>query len=166
MVHGNTPLRLFGILLCVLLVSLGFSFSSMARQEIPKGTTAPNDSMRKAFHARTVSLINERCAGCHGGKHPRMGLNLEPKMLVPSLKDVPSRQIDSLKLVDTRKPERSYFLMKVRGDKGIKGSRMPDNAPAFSADEIRMIDRWIHGISGFRYGPKPVHSAQDSTRKQ
>jgi len=166
MVHENTPFRLFGIPLFVLLVSLGFGFSSMAQQEKARGMTAPTDSMRKAFHARTVSLINERCAGCHKGKHPRMGLNLEPGMLVQALKDVPSRQIDSLKLVDTRRPERSYFLMKVRGDKGIKGSRMPDDAPALSPEEIRMIDRWIHGISGFRRGPRPAGPTSDSTRNR
>lgn len=166
MVHGNKALRSFGAPLCVLFVSLVFCFSIMAQQERPEGTTARNDSMRKALRARTISLIDERCAGCHGGKKPRMGLNLEPHGLVKAVKDVPSRQIDSLMLVDTRKPERSYFLMKVRGDKGIKGSRMPDDADALSADEIVMIDRWIRGISGFHRGARSRSSAPDTTRKR
>ncbi len=166
MVNGSAPFRRFGTFLCVLLVSLGFCFSIMAQQERPKGTTAPDDSMRKALRAKTAALIDERCAGCHGGKKPRMALNLEAGGLVEAVKDVPSRQIDSLMLVDTRSPKRSYFLMKIRGDKGIKGSRMPDDAPALSADEIRMIDRWIHGISGFPRGPRTRASAPDSAGKR
>jgi mono/diheme cytochrome c family protein len=166
MAHGNAALRRFGMPLCMLLVSLVFCFSTMAQQERPKGTAAPNDSMRRAFHARTIALIDERCAGCHGGKSPKMGLDLSSDGLVAAVKNVPSRQIDSLMLVDTRRPERSYILMKIRGEKGIKGSRMPDDMPALSADEIRMIDRWIHGISGFHRGPRTRDSVRDSTRKR
>ncbi|MFA4948372.1 MAG: hypothetical protein WC674_07695 [Candidatus Krumholzibacteriia bacterium] len=108
--------------------------------------------------------MDSRCAGCHGGKKPRMGLNLEPAKLVEAVKDIRSRQIDSLKLVDTQMPEKSYLLMKVRGDKGIKGSRMPDNAPVLFAGEIKTIDLWIRGISGSRRGSMTAPSAADSTR--
>ncbi len=159
-----TRLERIGIALCVGLASIGFCSSIMAQQAAPGEATVPVDSTGKANRARTVSLINERCAGCHGGKYPGMGLNLEPGKLVAAVKDVPSRQIDSLMLVDTRRPERSYFLMKVRGDKGIKGSRMPDDAAALSPREIKMIDRWIHGISGKRRGSRPAPSAADSMR--
>jgi mono/diheme cytochrome c family protein len=164
--HGNTALRRFGMPLCMLIVSLLFCVSIMAQQERPRRGSAPNDSMRMAFRAKTTALIAERCAGCHGGKHPAMGLDLSPDSIVEAVKDVPSRQIDSLMLVDTRMPERSYILMKLRGDKGIKGSRMPDGAPALSADEIAMIDRWIRGISGFHRHPRTRSSSPDSTRKR
>jgi hypothetical protein len=162
------------MLLCFFLASFGLCFSITAQQTAPKGTTVPFDSMTKtlpadsvmkAVHEKTVSLIDERCAGCHGGKKPRIGLNLEPEMLIVAVKDVRSRQIDSLKLVDTRMPEKSYFLMKIRGDKGIKGSRMPDDAPALSAGEINMIDLWIRFISGSPRGSSTAPSAADSTRK-
>ena len=171
----RAPLRLSGMLLCISIASLGFCFSTMAQQSAPKGAAVPGDSAlealpgdsaTKALQARTVTLINERCAGCHGGKYPRMGLNLGPEKLLPAVKDVPSRQVDSLKLVDTRRPERSYLLMKIRGDKGIKGSPMPDNAPALSAAEINEIDTWIHVISRSPGGSRTAPSATDSTRKQ
>jgi hypothetical protein len=159
-------LRRRGMLLCIVCASLGFCFSIMARQTAPKGTPAATDSLQKALDAKTVSLISMRCAGCHGGKRPRMGLDLEPEKLVAAVKDMPSRQIDSLKLVDTRMPERSYILMKVRDDKGIKGSPMPDDAPSLSADEIRTIELWIRSISATRRGPRTAPAPADSTRKR
>jgi mono/diheme cytochrome c family protein len=166
MAQKNAPFRQIGMLLCISLASLGFCSSIMARQEAPKGTTASADSMKQALEAKTISLVDSRCAGCHGGRKPRMGLSLEPERLIEAVADVRSRQIDSLKLVDTRMPERSYLLMKVRDDKGIKGSRMPDNAPALSAGEIKTIDLWILSISEFRRGSRTAPSAADSTRKQ
>jgi mono/diheme cytochrome c family protein len=166
MTRGYAPLRHRGIPLCFVLVFLGFGFSIMARQTAPKGTIAPADSARMALDAQAASLIKINCAGCHGGKHPRMRLDLEPETLVAEVMDVPSRQIDSLKLVDTRTPEKSYLLMKIRGDKGIKGSQMPDSAPALSVDEIRRIDLWVHVISRPPGGSRTAPSAADSTRKK
>jgi hypothetical protein len=166
MAWRDTPLKRFGMLLCISIVSLGLCFSIMARQTAPKGTAAPADSVNKALDAKTTSLIKINCAGCHGGKHPRMGLNLEPAGLVDAVKDVSSRQVKSLMLVATRAPEPSYLLMKVSGDKGIKGSPMPDNAPALSTGEIKTIDLWIRSISASRLVPGTAPSAEDSTRKQ
>jgi hypothetical protein len=165
MVQKCTPPKHIGMLLCVALASLGLCFSIMAQQTAPKETGVPADSMKMALDAKTFFLMDSRCAGCHGGKQPRMRLSLEPAKLVEAVKDIRSRQIDSLKLVDTRMPEKSYLLMKVRGDKGIKGSRMPDNAPALSAGEIKTIDLWIRGISESRRGSRTAPSAADSTRK-
>lgn len=175
MAHGCSPLRRFELLLCFLLAPLGFCFPITARQTAPKGTAVPVDSVLKAppidsvvnaFQAGTVSLIKKRCAGCHGGKHPKMGLNLEPAGLVEAVKDVPSRQVNSLMLVDTRAPGRSYLLMKIRGDKGIKGSLMPIDTPAPLTDEIERIESWIRFISRSPRGSRTAPSAADSARKQ
>lgn len=163
-----------GILLCVALGSLGLRFSIMAQEAVSKKTDAPadsalkalpSDSALKAANAGAVSLINKRCAGCHRAKNPKAGLNLEPATLVAAVKDVPSRQVNTLKLVDTRSLEKSYFLMKIRGDKGIKGRLMPINAAPFSAKEIEQIESWIRFISRPPGGSKPAPAATDSARK-
>jgi hypothetical protein len=175
MARRCTSLKLFGMLLCGSIASLGFCFSIMAGQTVPKRTAVPVDSVLKAppidsvmaaGQAGTVSLIDKRCAGCHGGKHPRMGLNLEPAGLADAVRDVPSRQVKSLMLVDTRAPGRSYLLMKIRGDKGIKGSRMPLDAPGPLPDEIENIESWIRFISRSPRGSGTAPSAADSTRKK
>jgi hypothetical protein len=166
MIRTAMTRRRFAPPLCALIVSLLISLPIMAQREAPRGTTAPYDSARAAPRAKTVALIVERCAGCHGGMHPAKGLDLERGKIVASVKDVPSREIDSLMIVDSRRPERSYFLMKIRGDKGIKGSRMPMGAPALAPEEIRMIEHWIRGISGFRRGPRMRPGAPDGTRRE
>ncbi len=163
-----------GILLCAALGSLGLRFSIMAQETAPKKTEAPadsalkalpSDSAMKAANAGAVSLIKKRCAGCHSAKNPKAGLNLEPGTLVAAVKDVPSRQVNTLKLVDARGPEKSYLLMKLRGGKGIKGTRMPIDAAPFSAKEIEQIESWIRFISLPPGGPKTVPAAADSARK-
>jgi|WetSurMetagenome_2_1015567.scaffolds.fasta_scaffold24578_1 hypothetical protein len=175
MAGRDTPLKRFGMALCISIVSLGLCFSIMARQTSPKRTAVAADSVLKApaidsviaaGRARTISLIDKRCAGCHGGKHPRMGLNLEPAGLVDAVRDVPSRQVKSLMLVDTRAPGKSYLLKKIRGEKGIKGSRMPDGGPDLSSGEIESIESWIRFLSRSPSGPRTAPSAADSARKQ
>ena len=63
-----------------------------------------------------------------------------------ALIDVNSLQIDSLKLVDTKNPEKSYLLMKVRGDKGIVDQRMPVDAPPLKAEEIEVVEKWVASL--------------------
>ena len=164
-----------GMTLCVLFAALGLAAPLPAQRTTPKRTAAdstkqlravPGDSAAGSFNAAAVSLIKERCAGCHGGRFPKAGLNLEPAQLVAAMRDVPSRQIDSLMLLDTRRPERSYFLMKIRGDKGIKKARMPINAPALSTAEVGRIERWMRFVSRHPRGPRPAPAAADSARKR
>ncbi len=170
---STRPLAL-AVLLCALIGSLGLCASILAQQPASKGAAAadsalkalPPDSAAKAAHAGAVPLISKRCSGCHNTKNPKAGLNLEPGTIVAAVKDVPSRQINTLKLVDTRAPEKSYFLMKLRGDKGIKGTRMPINAAPFSAKEIERIEDWIRSISRPAGGPKTAPAAADTSRKQ
>lgn len=172
MPQKRTRLPALAILLCALIGSLGSGVSIQAQQPAAKGTATadsalkalPPDSAAKAAHAAAVPLIKKRCSGCHNAKNPKAGLNLEPGMLVAAVKNVPSRQINALKLVDTRDPERSYFLMKIRGDKGIKGTRMPINAAPFSAAEIERIEDWIRSLSPPAGGPKTPSAAADSAR--
>ena len=91
------------------------------------------------------SLFGQKCAACHKGKYPPQGLNLEPANVLASL-DTPSRQVPSLKIIDTKDPEASYLLKKVRREKGITGKPMPPGK-ALTAEEIRALEAWIAGLA-------------------
>jgi len=91
-----------------------------------------------------ASLLQRRCAVCHKGKVPPRGLNWEPTQIAAAI-DRPSSEAPELKIIDTASPEASYLLKKVRGDAGIKGSRMPLGA-VLGADEIKILETWIRGL--------------------
>ncbi|HEX9971259.1 MAG TPA: DUF5777 family beta-barrel protein, partial [bacterium] len=97
---------------------------------------------------QVIALFKKHCAtsGCHRGQHPKKKLNLEADKFLTDIVDVPSLQIDSLKRVDTKQPEKSYLLMKVKGTKGIVGERMPDEAPPLKPEEIAAIEQWIQSL--------------------
>lgn len=175
MIQTRTRPLVRGTLLCAFVALLGLCFSIMAQETASKGAPAPADSALKALppdsaaqaaNAAAVSLINKRCAECHHAKNPKAGLNLEPGTLVAAVKDVPSRQVNTLKLADARSPEKSYLLMKLRGGKGIKGARMPIDAAPFSATEVERIESWIRFISRPPDGPKTIPAAADSAGKR
>jgi len=96
------------------------------------------------------TLLQKRCTGCHKGKHPPKGLNLEPANVVAIL-DAPSREVPSLKIIDTNSPGSSYLLKKVRRGKDIAGSGMPPRK-ALTAAELQVIEAWLAGSS-----PVPIH---------
>jgi hypothetical protein len=99
-----------------------------------------------------ASLFENNCTsmGCHGGDFPAMGMSLAPKDFKPALIDRDSRERPELKLVDTRNPEKSYLLMKVRGDPGISGSRMPLSAQPLSEASIGLLAEWAASLQGGR----------------
>jgi len=97
---------------------------------------------------QVIALFKKHCAtaGCHRGQCPKKKLSLEADKFLTDIVDVPSLQVDSLKRVDTQKPENSYLLMKVKGTKGIVGERMPDEAPPLKPEEIAVIEQWIQSL--------------------
>ena len=98
-----------------------------------------------------TSLLQKRCAVCHKGKTPPQGLSWQADKVAEAI-DAASREFPEMKIIDTASPESSYVLKKVRGDKGIKGSRMPPTQ-ALGADEIKVLETWILGLKKF---PAPV----------
>ncbi len=88
-----------------------------------------------------VSFFAKKCVDCHKGKFPPRGLSWEAKKIAAAI-GAPSREVPELKIIDTAAPESSYVLKKVRGEKGIKGTRMPPSR-ALSADEIKALEDWI-----------------------
>ncbi len=107
-------------------------------------------AFRQAFpsNEEAARILQRNCttAGCHTGAYPAMGVDLRPEAFKASLIEVASQERNELKLVDIRSPEKSYLLMKIRGDAGITGSRMPLNAPALSQEDIQTIFRWVMGL--------------------
>jgi mono/diheme cytochrome c family protein len=90
------------------------------------------------------TLFGQRCAGCHKGKFPPKGLNLEPAN-VAAILDAPSREVPELKIVDTKAPEASYLLKKVRRESGIAGKPMPPGK-ALAADQLQVLEAWLNGL--------------------
>jgi mono/diheme cytochrome c family protein len=132
----------------VALVGLVFVFgtSPVAQQLAPKARPPAADSIKLALQQRAMKIFARDCADCHGGTHPKMELNLTPPGAIAAVAGVSSRQIDTLKLVDPGKPKTSYLVMKIRGEKGIKGSPMPLHDTPLTADEIRTIELWIRSL--------------------
>ena len=106
------------------------------------------DSAKAEMQLKAVAIFKAECAtaGCHRGAHPKKYLNLEPDKLLSSTVNVVSQENKNLKLIDTQNPEKSYLWMKIKGEKGIKGSRMPDEAPPLKKEQIKAIEDWIFSL--------------------
>ena len=108
-----------------------------------------------------VSLFQKRCAACHQGKSPAGGLSWEPAKIAAAI-DAPSQQMPDLKIIDTASPESSYVLKKVRGESGIKGTRMPPTE-ALNAEEIKILETWIQGL---KKSPVPASTGAGTGRSR
>jgi hypothetical protein len=100
-----------------------------------------------------ASVFAKNCLDCHHGKFPPRGLSWEAKKIEAAI-DAPSREVPSLKIIDTAAPESSYVLKKVRGEKGIKGDRMPPTK-ALGPASIKVLEDWILSLKKVG-GPSPT----------
>lgn len=137
------------LLIFILLISYGFIVPAGEKETGGKEKAAKQtvlESARDISQEGTAEICKSNCAtsGCHRGQYPKAKLNLEVERFYDTTVDIPSIQIESLKLVDTSDPEASYLLMKIRGDEGIKQNRMPFMAPPLTDDEIQTVRLWIH----------------------
>jgi len=127
----------------VLIFSFGF--------KLPKNPFIVHsvDATEGKLQEGVKTILKRSCSvsDCHRGAYPRMYLNLEEDKFLKALLNIPSQEIPSLKLVDKEKPEKSYLLMKIRGDKAIVGRRMPLDSPPLSEGEIKIIEDWISSPS-------------------
>ncbi|MDP2915522.1 MAG: hypothetical protein Q8O91_08730 [Candidatus Aminicenantes bacterium] len=120
---------------------------------------APPDSVRKAIHK------NCAVSGCHQGQYAPMNLSFEPDKFPASALNVPSREKPELKILDAAAPEKSYLLMKIRGDREIEGKRMPLNGTPLKSAEFKAFQDWILSLKG-RSPEGPAPSAADDTQKK
>jgi mono/diheme cytochrome c family protein len=95
--------------------------------------------------ANVIEIIKKHCAGCHWGKSPSKGLNLEPGKIQAAI-DAPSKELPALKIIDTATPESSYLLKKVQGGSDIKGGRMPRFGKKLPAADIESLKAWLTGL--------------------
>lgn len=140
-------MKVFGFLLASLMVVyFVFINNSFAAQAIAPDSSV--DTVKVKIENQVVSIFKANCstAGCHRGDHPKKNMNLESDKFVSSVVNVSSQEINTLKRVDTTDPEKSYLLMKIRKDKGIKGSRMPDGEPQLKKEDIKAIQDWIYSL--------------------
>jgi len=119
--------------------------STSTPQNIEEEPKVPIDEME----AQVVKIFERDCAtsGCHRGRYPKAKLNLEADEMVAALMDIPSRQIDSLMLVDSKQPQESYLLMKINGDERIVKDPMPIDAPPLKTEEINLVENWINALA-------------------
>ena len=135
-----------GVLLLVIVMSFGFSNDFRQDKAIKQDKKMVAED--KDFQKEVTAVFKMHCAvsGCHKGTYPKKKLSLEPEKFLEATINVNSLQIDSLKLVDIKQPEKSYLLKKVKGSDGIVESRMPIDAPPLIDEQIEVIEKWIQSL--------------------
>jgi mono/diheme cytochrome c family protein len=110
------------------------------------------------------AIFKQNCsvAGCHTGKYPAAGLSFNPDQLFAAVVDVPSGEVEGLKIVDPSAPAKSYLLAKIKGEAGILGKQMPLNRPPLSEEQIKQIENWIQGLAGESGAPGGVGMSLNS----
>ena len=105
--------------------------------------SAVEGSRTEATLAEVSEVFAVSCAfsGCHSGEQPAAGLSLEGDFAA-RIVGVASEQRSDFKLVDPGKPDKSYLLLKVRGDDEIISQQMPPGSP-LSAEQVEIIRAWI-----------------------
>lgn len=125
-------------------------FASAAAFSLALGQGKPSEP------ESVTKILARSCAvsGCHQGRYPAQNLNFEPGRVLDSALNSPSNENAKLKIIDTAVPEQSYLLMKIKGEKGITGGRMPLNGQPLAEAEIATIEDWIVSLKG--QGPIPA----------
>jgi mono/diheme cytochrome c family protein len=121
--------------LCIVLAFSGLAAALPQAQE----------QSAKDVPANVLEIIKKRCSGCHWGKSPSKGLNLEPGRIQAAI-DAPSKEMPAMKIIDTADPEASYLLKKVQGAGDIKGSRMPRFGKKLPAADTEILKAWLTSL--------------------
>ena len=116
-----------------------------------KSPTEPPSSPVEGSAAFTFSRIQAEVftptcakAGCHSAAAASQGLVLEAGQAYGFLVGRPATGRGSINRVEPGSPERSYLILKLRGDPSITGQRMPlDGPPYLTAEQIDGIAAWI-----------------------
>lgn len=97
-----------------------------------------------------ATILESSCAtsACHSASRGAGQLVLAPDVARSNLVDVPSNQQESAILVVPGDPEASYLMAKLRGDEGIRGSRMPIGQAPLSEEEMATVSGWIADGAG------------------
>lgn len=103
------------------------------------------DGSGVSFASDVEPIFATTCAlaGCHSAATAQEGLVLAAGSAYANLVNVPSSQRPELDRIAPGLPDDSYLIMKIRGDAGIQGGRMPLNRPALSQAQIDTIVTWV-----------------------
>jgi mono/diheme cytochrome c family protein len=94
--------------------------------------------------ANVAQTFDKQCAGCHSGMFAPKGLKLSPSKIAAAI-DAPSKEVPTLKLIDTANPEAGYILKKIEGAEGIAGVKMPKGRDLAPAD-LEVLKAWLLGL--------------------
>ncbi len=116
-------------------------------------TTIPADTITSptaTFKLMQTELFAKSCAisGCHAGDAPTGGLSLEPAVAWKNLVGVAPENVaaatEGLQRVMPGQPERSFLLMKLRGQLGANhGAQMPLGSATLDSGKLEFIRQWI-----------------------
>jgi len=81
-------------------------------------------------------------AGCHLDPGAQQGMDLSAGQAYARIVGVPSAEV-ALNRVEPDQPDLSYLILKLEGDPGIVGERMPEGGPYLSPEQIGAIRDWI-----------------------
>src|SRR4051812_43115933 len=98
------------------------------------GAARADEEEKVDFRRQILPIFDGACADCHGVKKANGGLRLDTgaRALVGGISGA---------LVVAGKPDKSYLLDRLRGEGGE--DRMPLKHPPLSAEEIKVVERWI-----------------------
>lgn len=122
----------------------------------------PADPHLVALRDDAATILDTFCSACHAGSQGAAGLDLTKAGMEARLIDVPSTQVDTLLLVDTTSPERSYLVMKMKASEGIVGQRMPLGG-RLSDEAVADIEEWIDALAEARAGTPGADTRVDDS---
>jgi OmcA/MtrC family decaheme c-type cytochrome len=117
--------------------------------EVVHGLATPGAAAVDAtFSSIAQTILVPRCASgaCHGGSPPAFFPQLDADAAYGAMVQVPSQQASGFSLVEPFAPERSYLLMKLRGDAGSAGgiaTLMPIGDAPLEPAELAAVEAWI-----------------------
>jgi OmcA/MtrC family decaheme c-type cytochrome len=100
------------------------------------------------FSSIAAEILVPRCASaaCHGGSPPASFPTLDAAVAYDAIVGVPSQQASGVSLVEPFAPERSYLLLKLRGEAGGVGgigTLMPIGDAALDPSQVAAVEAWI-----------------------
>ena len=106
---------------------------------------APGGVTALTFTQIQTQIFTPVCAkaGCHAAGSSPSGLVLEAGQSYGYLVGRAAAENCALYRVEPGNPDRSYIILKLRGDPSITGERMPLGGPYLTSDQIEGIAAWI-----------------------
>lgn len=124
---------------CLLGLSLVLAGCEHAEALGPEAPAAPTlSAVQEQIFSRSCAL-----SGCHVGASAPLGLDLSAGRALGATVGVRSVERPDLFRIEPGAPDASYLVMKVQGDPGIVGARMPLGREPLTAAQIGLLRDWI-----------------------